>query len=189
MNQYSNIWLESWSVYRGYHHLLSRCLSQSSEVQTGTCYDSGLHCSFSAWLAVRHWGKYKLLWTALIRLKVQRVFPTVLLKSMFWKAGIYWVNLIDTFCAGWILLVAGLLEVLGLSILYGKYIVVIIMLYYSSIIVLPFSKIHEVHFQVVIVSSRTLRWWLGPRAPSSGYGGELAGSLSPQWFFLYVHDF
>uniref|UniRef100_A0A672RTA4 Transporter n=1 Tax=Sinocyclocheilus grahami TaxID=75366 RepID=A0A672RTA4_SINGR len=26
-------------------------------------------------------------------------------------AGIYWVNLIDTFCAGWILLVAGLLEV------------------------------------------------------------------------------
>uniref|UniRef100_A0A8C1CXZ7 Transporter n=1 Tax=Cyprinus carpio carpio TaxID=630221 RepID=A0A8C1CXZ7_CYPCA len=34
-------------------------------------------------------------------------------------AGIYWVNLIDTFCAGWILLVAGLLEVLGLSILYG----------------------------------------------------------------------
>uniref|UniRef100_A0A671LR84 Transporter n=1 Tax=Sinocyclocheilus anshuiensis TaxID=1608454 RepID=A0A671LR84_9TELE len=35
------------------------------------------------------------------------------------RAGIYWVNLIDTFCAGWILLVAGLLEVLGLSILYG----------------------------------------------------------------------
>ncbi|KAK7119510.1 hypothetical protein R3I94_021370 [Phoxinus phoxinus] len=34
-------------------------------------------------------------------------------------AGIYWVNLIDTFCAGWILLVAGLLEVLGLCILYG----------------------------------------------------------------------
>ncbi|XP_051957084.1 sodium- and chloride-dependent neutral and basic amino acid transporter B(0+) [Xyrauchen texanus] len=34
-------------------------------------------------------------------------------------AGIYWVNLIDTFCAGWILLVAGLLEVLGISILYG----------------------------------------------------------------------
>uniref|UniRef100_A0A672N906 Transporter n=1 Tax=Sinocyclocheilus grahami TaxID=75366 RepID=A0A672N906_SINGR len=35
------------------------------------------------------------------------------------RAGIYWVNLIDTFCAGWILLVAGLLEVLGLSVLYG----------------------------------------------------------------------
>ncbi|KAL6464493.1 hypothetical protein MHYP_G00268100 [Metynnis hypsauchen] len=34
-------------------------------------------------------------------------------------AGIYWVNLIDTFCAGWILLVAGLLEVFGLSCIYG----------------------------------------------------------------------
>ncbi|XP_051967856.1 sodium- and chloride-dependent neutral and basic amino acid transporter B(0+)-like [Xyrauchen texanus] len=34
-------------------------------------------------------------------------------------AGIYWVNLMDTFCAGWIILVAGLIEVLGLSILYG----------------------------------------------------------------------
>ncbi|XP_057218754.1 sodium- and chloride-dependent neutral and basic amino acid transporter B(0+) [Triplophysa rosa] len=34
-------------------------------------------------------------------------------------AGIYWVNLIDTFCAGWILLVAGLLEVIGLAFLYG----------------------------------------------------------------------
>ncbi|XP_076845305.1 sodium- and chloride-dependent neutral and basic amino acid transporter B(0+) isoform X2 [Brachyhypopomus gauderio] len=34
-------------------------------------------------------------------------------------AGIYWVNLIDTFCAGWILLVAGLLEVFGLSWIYG----------------------------------------------------------------------
>ncbi|KAI5093587.1 sodium- and chloride-dependent neutral and basic amino acid transporter B(0+) [Silurus meridionalis] len=34
-------------------------------------------------------------------------------------AGIYWVNLIDTFCAGWILLVAGLLEVFGLTWLYG----------------------------------------------------------------------
>ncbi|XP_066528453.1 sodium- and chloride-dependent neutral and basic amino acid transporter B(0+) [Hoplias malabaricus] len=34
-------------------------------------------------------------------------------------AGIYWVNLIDTFCAGWILLVAGLLEVVGLSCIYG----------------------------------------------------------------------
>ncbi|XP_026868728.2 sodium- and chloride-dependent neutral and basic amino acid transporter B(0+) [Electrophorus electricus] len=34
-------------------------------------------------------------------------------------AGIYWVNLIDTFCAGWILLVAGLLEVCGLSWIYG----------------------------------------------------------------------
>uniref|UniRef100_A0A8B9JL20 Transporter n=1 Tax=Astyanax mexicanus TaxID=7994 RepID=A0A8B9JL20_ASTMX len=34
-------------------------------------------------------------------------------------AGIYWVNLIDTFVAGWILLVAGLLEVFGLSCIYG----------------------------------------------------------------------
>ncbi|XP_053530161.1 sodium- and chloride-dependent neutral and basic amino acid transporter B(0+) isoform X2 [Ictalurus punctatus] len=34
-------------------------------------------------------------------------------------AGIYWVNLIDTFCAGWILLVVGLLEVFGLTWLYG----------------------------------------------------------------------
>ncbi|MCI4390093.1 hypothetical protein PGIGA_G00118550 [Pangasianodon gigas] len=34
-------------------------------------------------------------------------------------AGIYWVNLIDTFCAGWILLFAGLLEVFGLTWLYG----------------------------------------------------------------------
>ncbi|KAF4093691.1 hypothetical protein AMELA_G00004740 [Ameiurus melas] len=34
-------------------------------------------------------------------------------------AGIYWVNLIDTFCAGWIILVAGLLEVFGLTWLYG----------------------------------------------------------------------
>ncbi|KAK3536935.1 hypothetical protein QTP86_027053 [Hemibagrus guttatus] len=34
-------------------------------------------------------------------------------------AGIYWVNLIDTFCAGWIPLVAGLLEVFGLAWLYG----------------------------------------------------------------------
>ncbi|XP_062842451.1 sodium- and chloride-dependent neutral and basic amino acid transporter B(0+) [Trichomycterus rosablanca] len=34
-------------------------------------------------------------------------------------AGVYWVNLIDTFCAGWILLVAGLLEVVGLAWIYG----------------------------------------------------------------------
>ncbi|XP_053530089.1 sodium- and chloride-dependent neutral and basic amino acid transporter B(0+)-like isoform X1 [Ictalurus punctatus] len=34
-------------------------------------------------------------------------------------AGIYWVNLIDTFCAGWVVLVAGLLEVFGLTFLYG----------------------------------------------------------------------
>ncbi|KAI4884828.1 hypothetical protein NFI96_021004 [Prochilodus magdalenae] len=34
-------------------------------------------------------------------------------------AGIYWVNLIDNFCAGWILLVGGLLEVIGLSCIYG----------------------------------------------------------------------
>lgn len=37
------------------------------------------------------------------------------------KAGIYWVNLIDTFCAGWIFLVAGFLEVSGLTWLYGQY--------------------------------------------------------------------
>ncbi|XP_060714050.1 sodium- and chloride-dependent neutral and basic amino acid transporter B(0+) [Tachysurus vachellii] len=34
-------------------------------------------------------------------------------------AGIYWVNLIDSFCSGWILLITGLLEVVGLTWLYG----------------------------------------------------------------------
>ncbi|XP_041946295.1 sodium- and chloride-dependent neutral and basic amino acid transporter B(0+) [Alosa sapidissima] len=34
-------------------------------------------------------------------------------------AGIYWVTLIDHFCAGWVLLFAGLLELIGLSYIYG----------------------------------------------------------------------
>ncbi|KAM9444003.1 sodium- and chloride-dependent neutral and basic amino acid transporter B(0+) [Clarias gariepinus] len=34
-------------------------------------------------------------------------------------SGIYWVNLIDAYCAGWIILVAGLLEVTGLAWIYG----------------------------------------------------------------------
>uniref|UniRef100_UPI00398E9230 sodium- and chloride-dependent neutral and basic amino acid transporter B(0+)-like n=1 Tax=Pristiophorus japonicus TaxID=55135 RepID=UPI00398E9230 len=35
------------------------------------------------------------------------------------QAGIYWVNLIDHFCAGWGLLVAGSLEFIGISCIYG----------------------------------------------------------------------
>ncbi|XP_030634188.1 sodium- and chloride-dependent neutral and basic amino acid transporter B(0+)-like [Chanos chanos] len=34
-------------------------------------------------------------------------------------AGIYWVSLIDHFCGGWVILVSGLLELLGLSYIYG----------------------------------------------------------------------
>ncbi|KAL2091138.1 hypothetical protein ACEWY4_013401 [Coilia grayii] len=34
-------------------------------------------------------------------------------------AGIYWVTLIDHFCSGWVLLFAGLLELIGLSYIYG----------------------------------------------------------------------
>ncbi|XP_043108223.1 sodium- and chloride-dependent neutral and basic amino acid transporter B(0+) isoform X2 [Puntigrus tetrazona] len=49
------------------------------------------------------------------------------------RAGIYWVNLIDTFCAGWILLVAGLLEVLGLSILYDYSCMVLVYFYIPHI--------------------------------------------------------
>ncbi|XP_023688147.1 sodium- and chloride-dependent neutral and basic amino acid transporter B(0+) [Paramormyrops kingsleyae] len=35
------------------------------------------------------------------------------------RAGIYWVKLLDHFCAGWILLVTALLELIGLSYIYG----------------------------------------------------------------------
>ncbi|XP_066570725.1 sodium- and chloride-dependent neutral and basic amino acid transporter B(0+) [Amia ocellicauda] len=35
------------------------------------------------------------------------------------RAGIYWVNLIDHFCAGWIILIAALLEFIGISYIYG----------------------------------------------------------------------
>ncbi|XP_067903918.1 sodium- and chloride-dependent neutral and basic amino acid transporter B(0+)-like isoform X6 [Heterodontus francisci] len=35
------------------------------------------------------------------------------------QAGIYWINLIDHFCAGWGILVVALLEVIGLSWIYG----------------------------------------------------------------------
>uniref|UniRef100_A0AAY4EGI8 Transporter n=1 Tax=Denticeps clupeoides TaxID=299321 RepID=A0AAY4EGI8_9TELE len=35
------------------------------------------------------------------------------------RAGIYWVTLIDHFCSGWVLLVAGLLEFIGLFYIYG----------------------------------------------------------------------
>ncbi|XP_031423689.1 sodium- and chloride-dependent neutral and basic amino acid transporter B(0+) [Clupea harengus] len=34
-------------------------------------------------------------------------------------AGIYWVTLIDHFCGGWVLLFVGLLELIGLSYIYG----------------------------------------------------------------------
>ncbi|XP_032886804.1 sodium- and chloride-dependent neutral and basic amino acid transporter B(0+)-like [Amblyraja radiata] len=37
------------------------------------------------------------------------------------QAGIYWVNLADYFCAGWILLTIALLELIGLSWIYGMH--------------------------------------------------------------------
>ncbi|GCB80171.1 hypothetical protein scyTo_0018890, partial [Scyliorhinus torazame] len=36
------------------------------------------------------------------------------------QAGIYWINLIDHFCIGWGLIVSALLELIGLSWIYGK---------------------------------------------------------------------
>ncbi|XP_069749768.1 sodium- and chloride-dependent neutral and basic amino acid transporter B(0+)-like [Narcine bancroftii] len=35
------------------------------------------------------------------------------------EAGIYWLNLIDYFCTGWILVIIALLEIIGLSWIYG----------------------------------------------------------------------
>ncbi|XP_055500160.1 sodium- and chloride-dependent neutral and basic amino acid transporter B(0+)-like [Leucoraja erinacea] len=35
------------------------------------------------------------------------------------QAGIYWINLLDHFCAGWILITAALLELIGLGWIYG----------------------------------------------------------------------
>ncbi|XP_015206572.2 sodium- and chloride-dependent neutral and basic amino acid transporter B(0+) [Lepisosteus oculatus] len=35
------------------------------------------------------------------------------------RAGIYWVNLIDHFCAGWIILIAAVLELIGIGYIYG----------------------------------------------------------------------
>ncbi|KAJ8259581.1 hypothetical protein GJAV_G00171090 [Gymnothorax javanicus] len=35
------------------------------------------------------------------------------------RSGIYWVTLIDHFCGGWVLIVAGILELFGLSYIYG----------------------------------------------------------------------
>ncbi|NXK66885.1 S6A14 protein, partial [Sylvietta virens] len=35
------------------------------------------------------------------------------------EAGIYWVNLIDHFCAGWGILVTAVLEIIGISYIYG----------------------------------------------------------------------
>ncbi|XP_075911297.1 sodium- and chloride-dependent neutral and basic amino acid transporter B(0+)-like [Petromyzon marinus] len=35
------------------------------------------------------------------------------------QAGIYWVNLIDHFCSGWALLVAAILELIGINWIYG----------------------------------------------------------------------
>ncbi|XP_078267989.1 sodium- and chloride-dependent neutral and basic amino acid transporter B(0+)-like [Rhinoraja longicauda] len=35
------------------------------------------------------------------------------------EAGIYWINLIDHFCTGWILITVALLELIGLSWIYG----------------------------------------------------------------------
>ncbi|XP_058844982.1 sodium- and chloride-dependent neutral and basic amino acid transporter B(0+) isoform X2 [Acipenser ruthenus] len=35
------------------------------------------------------------------------------------RAGIYWVNFIDHFCAGWAVLIAAVLELIGISYLYG----------------------------------------------------------------------
>lgn len=36
------------------------------------------------------------------------------------QAGIYWVNLIDHFCAGWGILIAAVLEIIGIIYIYGK---------------------------------------------------------------------
>lgn len=36
------------------------------------------------------------------------------------QAGIYWVNLIDHFCAGWGILIAAVLEIVGIVYIYGK---------------------------------------------------------------------
>lgn len=36
------------------------------------------------------------------------------------QAGIYWVNLIDHFCAGWGILFAAVLEIIGIVYIYGK---------------------------------------------------------------------
>ncbi|XP_041075891.1 sodium- and chloride-dependent neutral and basic amino acid transporter B(0+) isoform X1 [Polyodon spathula] len=35
------------------------------------------------------------------------------------RAGIYWVNFIDHFCAGWAILIAAVLELIGISYIYG----------------------------------------------------------------------
>ncbi|XP_055499432.1 sodium- and chloride-dependent neutral and basic amino acid transporter B(0+)-like [Leucoraja erinacea] len=60
-------------------------------------------------------------------LKLKRIYMTSGICLLFYflglvfvtEAGIYWLNLIDYFCTGWILLIVALLEVTGLSWIYG----------------------------------------------------------------------
>ncbi|XP_032886814.1 sodium- and chloride-dependent neutral and basic amino acid transporter B(0+)-like [Amblyraja radiata] len=53
----------------------------------------------------------------LLTLGLDTLFATLAL--FVTEAGIYWLNLIDYFCTGWILLIVALLEVTGLSWIYG----------------------------------------------------------------------
>ncbi|XP_069749770.1 sodium- and chloride-dependent neutral and basic amino acid transporter B(0+)-like isoform X2 [Narcine bancroftii] len=60
-------------------------------------------------------------------LQSKRLYLTAGLSLVFYflglvfvtKAGIYWINLIDYFCTGWILITIALLELIGLSWIYG----------------------------------------------------------------------
>ncbi|XP_067852911.1 sodium- and chloride-dependent neutral and basic amino acid transporter B(0+)-like [Heptranchias perlo] len=60
-------------------------------------------------------------------LRSKRIFVTAAICLLFFllglvcvtQTGIYWINLIDHFCAGWGILIAAILELVGLSWIYG----------------------------------------------------------------------
>lgn len=100
-------------------------LPQTLKVQTGSHGCGHLWRTLPAWSAMRYWGNSIVSVSFLnTREKISeikwenKIFHRDVLSL---KAGIYWVNLMDTFCAGWILLVTGILEVIGISWFYGEY--------------------------------------------------------------------
>ncbi|XP_072357624.1 sodium- and chloride-dependent neutral and basic amino acid transporter B(0+)-like [Scyliorhinus torazame] len=77
-------------------------------------------------------GGFETIMTALLDqfpkfLRSRRLYLTTGLSFAFYflgllfvtEAGIYWLNLVDYFCTGWILIITALLEVIGLNWIYG----------------------------------------------------------------------
>ncbi|XP_048400801.1 sodium- and chloride-dependent neutral and basic amino acid transporter B(0+)-like isoform X2 [Stegostoma tigrinum] len=52
---------------------------------------------------------------------ITAIFPLLYFLGLVFvtQAGIYWINLVDHFCSGWIVIITALLELIGLSWIYG----------------------------------------------------------------------